>query len=201
MSVDEHDHLREAKQRVRADRMASRAAIEPAEIQLRAGVLADRVVAETEARGAQTVSLYVSIGQEPGTHTALERLRAMGVRVLLPVLAPGLELDWADYVPGTLREGRRGLLEPAGQRLGLDAIAQADVLFCPGLAGTPDGRRLGQGGACYDKALPRANPQSPRLLVIYDDDVVDDLPTDERDQRVDGLLTPTRMHETYARLS
>src|SRR3954468_12931038 len=190
-----------AKRRLRAERMASRAAIDPAEVAERAHALAHRVVAEAAVRDAGTVSLYVSVGNEPGTRLAIDQLHESGVRILLPVLAPGLELDWADYAPDELQEGRRGLLEPSGPRLGLEAIAQADVLFCPGLAGTPNGRRLGQGGACYDKALPRADPQSPRLLVLYDEDVVDDIPTDERDQRVDVLLTPTRTSETFARLS
>jgi 5-formyltetrahydrofolate cyclo-ligase len=201
MSVDEHEDLKAAKRRVRAERMASRAALEPSEVAARAEAFADRIVAETQARSAASVSLYVSVGNEPGTRSALDRLLASGVRVLLPVLAPGLELDWADYVPGALREGRRGLLEPSGQTLGLEAIAEAEVVFCPGLAGTADGRRLGQGGACYDKALPRADPQAPRVLVVYDEDVVDDVPVDDRDQRVDAILTPTRLDQTYARLS
>jgi 5-formyltetrahydrofolate cyclo-ligase len=201
MSVDEHEALREAKRRARAERIASRSAVDAVELTARAHALGLRIADEAESRGAETASLYVSVASEPGTRHALDRLHGAGVRVLLPVLAPGLELDWADYVPGELVEGRRGLLEPSGPRLGLDAIAEADVVFCPGMAGTPDGRRLGQGGACYDKALPRARPQAARLLVVYDEDVVDDLPTDERDQRVDALLTPTRTVETFARLS
>jgi 5-formyltetrahydrofolate cyclo-ligase len=201
MTVDEHNDLRDAKRRARAERIASRDALNEAAVVARAEALADRIVEETQTRRAATVCLYVSVGNEPGTRGALDRLRESGVRVLLPVLAPGLELDWAEYVPGELAEGRRGLLEPSGTRLGLEAIAGADVVFCPGLAGTPDGRRLGQGGACYDKALPRARPQAPRLLVLYDEDVVADLPADDRDQRVDAILTPTSAQETFARLS
>jgi 5-formyltetrahydrofolate cyclo-ligase len=197
----EDNGLREAKRRVRAERMAARAALDPGEVAERADAFAHRVVTEAAARDASTVTLYVSVGVEPGTRLALDQLHEAGVRVLLPVLAPGLELDWAEYVPGDLQEGRRGLFEPAGPRLGLEAIRAAEVLFCPGLAATPDGRRLGQGGACYDKALPRADPQAPRLLMVYDEDVLDDVPTDERDQRVDVLLTPTRVRETFARLS
>jgi 5-formyltetrahydrofolate cyclo-ligase len=200
-SPDDPDDPAAKKRRVRAERMASRATVEAGELKARAHELGIRIADEAESRGAETVSLYVSVGNEPGTHDALDRLHDAGIRILLPVVVAGLELDWAVYAPGELVEGRRGLLEPAGSRLGLDAIAEADVVFCPGLAGSPDGRRLGQGGACYDKALPRANPQSPRLLVVYDEDVIDDVPTDERDQRVDAIVTPTRTHETYARLS
>jgi 5-formyltetrahydrofolate cyclo-ligase len=75
----------------------------------------------------------------------------------------------------------------------------ADIVFCPGLAGTPDGRRLGQGGGCYDKALPRARADAARLLVLYDEDVYAELPADDRDQRVDAVLTPTRTLHTLAR--
>jgi 5-formyltetrahydrofolate cyclo-ligase len=199
MAADRDDPLQDAKRRVRAERLASRAAVDPSELATRSRALADRIVAEADSRDASTVTLYVSVGSEPGTRIALDRLHAAGVRILLPVLAPGLELDWADYVPGQLREGRRGLLEPSAPTLGLGAIAQAELIFCPGLAGAPDGRRLGQGGACYDKALPRADPEAPRLLVVYDEDVLDDVPAGERDQRVDALITPTRTHETNAR--
>jgi hypothetical protein len=96
--------------------------------------IADHLLETVEVRHAATLAAYVSIDTEPGTGPLIERLRAMGRRVILPVVLPDLDLDWAVYDgPEHLERARRGLLEPTGQRLGTDAIATADVVLTPGL--------------------------------------------------------------------
>ena len=64
---------------------------------------------------------------------------------------PGL--GGATAGPTTCSPARLGLLEPDGERLGVDAIATADVVLVPGLAVAADGMRLGRGGGSYDRAL------------------------------------------------
>jgi 5-formyltetrahydrofolate cyclo-ligase len=81
------------------------------------------------------------------------------------------------------------LLEPTGVRLGVEAIAQAEVVLVPGLAVSITGDRLGQGGGCYDRALPRALPGTPLAVVLYDDEVGLAVPTDPHDVRVGFALT------------
>src|SRR2546421_3043207 len=64
---------------------------------------------------ADTVAAYVSVGAEPGTRDLLDVLRGQGTRVLLPVLLPDNDLDWAVYEgAGSLAPAGRGLLEPDG---------------------------------------------------------------------------------------
>jgi 5-formyltetrahydrofolate cyclo-ligase len=141
-------------------------------------------------RDAATVAAYVSVGSEPGTGLLLDALVAAGKRVLLPVVLPGLDLDWAVYTGRSgLAPAVRGLLEPTGPRLGKDAIAQADVVLVPGTAVSSDGARLGQGGGCYDRALPRVTAGTPVAVVLYDDEVGLAVPTDPHDVRVGFALT------------
>jgi 5-formyltetrahydrofolate cyclo-ligase len=143
-------------------------------------------------RDAATVAAYVSVGSEPGTGLLLDALVAAGKRVLLPVVLPGLDLDWAVYTGRSgLAPAVRGLLEPTGPRLGEDAIAQADVVLVPGTAVSSDGARLGQGGGCYDRALPRVTAGTPVAVVLYDDEVGLAVPTDPHDVRVGFALTAT----------
>ena len=141
-------------------------------------------------RDAATVAAYVSVGSEPGTGLLLDALLAAGKRVLLPVVLPGLDLDWAVHTgPDDLAPAVRGLLEPTGPRLGRDAIAQADVVLVPGTAVSADGARLGQGGGCYDRALPRITAGTPVAVVLYDDEVGLAVPRDPHDVRVGFALT------------
>lgn len=143
-------------------------------------------------RRAATVAAYVSVGSEPGTSLLLDALTAAGKRVLVPVVLPDLDLDWAVW---TGRDGLapavRGLLEPTGPRLGVDAVGQADVVLVPGLGVSVRGERLGQGGGCYDRALPRVTPGTPVAVVLHDDEVGLAVPTDPHDVRVAYALTAT----------
>jgi 5-formyltetrahydrofolate cyclo-ligase len=157
-----------------------------------AASVADVALGWEPVRSAATVAAYVSVGSEPGTGLLLDALTAAGKRVLLPVVLPGLDLDWATYTgrPG-LAPAARGLLEPTGPRLGRTAIAQADVVLVPGTAVSPGGARLGQGGGCYDRALPRVLPGTPVAVVLYDDEVGLDVPAEPHDVRVGFALTST----------
>ncbi|WP_322920202.1 5-formyltetrahydrofolate cyclo-ligase [Nocardioides renjunii] len=154
-----------------------------------AGV-ADVALTWDEVRRAATVAAYVSVGSEPGTGLLLDALLAAGKRVLLPVVLRGLDLDWAVHTGREdLAPAVRGLLEPTGPRLGVEAIGRADVVLVPGLAVSGAGDRLGQGGGCYDRALPRVVPGTPVAVVLHDDEVGLAVPTDPHDVRVGFALT------------
>ena len=141
-------------------------------------------------RDAATVAAYVSVGSEPGTGLLLDALVAAGKRVLVPVLMGDNDLDWAVYSgPGSLSAAARGLLEPRGERLGVDAVRSADVVLVPGLAVSATGDRIGRGGGSYDRALARVPDGTPVAVVLYDDEVGLAVPTDPHDVRVGFALT------------
>jgi 5-formyltetrahydrofolate cyclo-ligase len=162
------------------------------EVATSARSLAEHLLATPEVRRAATVAVYVSISNEPGTGPLLEGLRDLGRRVILPVVQPDLDLDWAVYDgPESLVRARRGLLEPDGPRLGLEAIATADVVLTPGLAVDRTGMRLGQGGGCYDRALGRVPVGTFTCTLLYDDELVDTVPTAPHDRPVTAVATPS----------
>lgn len=153
--------------------------------------LAEHLLATSEVRRAATVAAYVSVNGEPGTGPLLDGLKAAGKRVILPVVLPGNDLDWAVYEgPDSLTSARFGLLEPAGERLGLEAIATADVVLVPGLAVSPTGMRLGRGGGCYDRALGRVPVGTFTCVLLYDDEVGVDVPVEPHDRPVLFAATP-----------
>ena len=156
-----------------------------------ARAIARHLVESPEVRRAATVAAYVSIGTEPGTGPLLDALTAMGRRVILPVVLPDLDLDWAVYDgPENLARARRGLLEPTAERLGLEAVATADVVLTPGLAVDRTGMRLGQGGGCYDRALGRVPVGTFTCTLLYDGELLDEVPAAAHDRRVTAVVTP-----------
>lgn len=172
-----------------------------AELDVRALVSAGRALCDvllntSEIATAGRVAAYVSVGPEPGTGQLLEALSDRGTDVLLPVLLPDLDLDWAPYTgPAGLVTATRGLLEPVGARLGTDAIASVDAVLVPGLAVDRDGVRLGQGGGCYDRALARVTGGSFTCVVLHDGEVLDmPLPRAPHDVPVMAAATPSGLH-------
>lgn len=130
--------------------------------------------------GATRVASYVAVGAEPGV---LPR-----VGWLLPVLLPDGDLDWVVFT-GELVETARGLREPVGPRLGVDAIAGCDLVLVPALLVDRHGNRLGKGGGSYDRALARATGLTVALL--HDGELVDELPVEAHDVRVSAAATPS----------
>jgi 5-formyltetrahydrofolate cyclo-ligase len=155
-----------------------------------AQALAEALSAWPPLRRAATVAAYVSVGTEPGTGPLLERLVAAGRRVILPVLLPDDDLDWAAHT-GPLLRARRGLLEPAGPPLGREAVATADVVLVPGLAVDRRGVRLGRGGGSYDRALGRVPVGTPTCVLLYDGEVLDRVPAGDHDRAVTAAATPS----------
>lgn len=162
--------------------------------------LEEQAAALVERVGASTVAAYLAVAAEPETGLLIDRLYAQGITVLLPLVRKGNDndLDWAAFAPGETQAGRLGLMEPTGPPLGVTAIQSAEVICCPGLGGSIEGHRLGRGGGFYDRALARALPAALRCLMLYDDEVLADVPNEPHDQLVDVLVTPTRTITTSA---
>ena len=190
--VSSADAVRARKTALRDQLVTGRGRRSLLEVSTSARAIAEHLLATTEVRRAATVAAYVSVDTEPGTGPLLDELRAMGRRVVVPVVLPDLDLDWAVYDgPGTLVRARRGLLEPSGPRLGLEAVATADVVLTPGLAVDRTGMRLGQGGGCYDRALGRVPVGTFTCTLLYDGEILAEVPADAHDRKVTAVVTPS----------
>ncbi|HLK02395.1 MAG TPA: 5-formyltetrahydrofolate cyclo-ligase [Streptosporangiaceae bacterium] len=155
--------------------------------------LRDAVLDLPQVRMAGTVAAYYSVGTEPDTRGLVYALWKRGTYVLLPVMLPDGDLDWASYEgPASLVPGRHGLLEPAEPLRGVAAVARADAVIVPALAvARSTGVRLGRGAGCYDRALARVGGQIPVIALLYDDELVDSLPADPHDRQVTHVARPS----------
>jgi 5-formyltetrahydrofolate cyclo-ligase len=148
------------------------------------------------------VAAYASYGTEPGTAPLRTTLAAAGVRVLLPVIRDDGDLDWAwdldDLGSGAVSPD---IPEPTGEVVGHGArglvALGVRVLLAPALGVDGAGNRVGKAGGYYDRLLTAlddvgADERPLIVAVVHDDDVVDAVPVEAHDRRVDAVLTPTR---------
>jgi len=140
---------------------------------------------------AGTVAAYYSVGTEPDTRGLVYALWKRGTYVLLPLLRPDGDLDWASYEgPDSLVPGPRGLLEPGEPPRGIVAVARADVVLAPALAVDHAGHRLGRGGGSYDRALARVGPLIPLIALLYDAELLGHVPAEPHDTPVRAVVRP-----------
>jgi 5-formyltetrahydrofolate cyclo-ligase len=172
--------------------LAARARLSPDERAAAGRALRDTILQLPQVQMAGTIAAYYSIASEPDTHGLVYALWKRGGYVLLPLLRPDADLDWASYEgPGSLRPGPRGLAEPGEPPRGPDAVAHADLVLVPALAVDRGGVRLGRGGGSYDRALARVGLPVPTIALIYDGELLDKVPADPHDQRVRLVARPS----------
>ena len=154
--------------------------------------LADRVLDLPEVRAAcaqgRAIACYTSRPDEPPTAHLRDRLLRAGAIVLLPRI-DGTDLQWIPVTPDTTwAMNRWGIEEPQGA-----ASAQAPAVWIiPALAVDADGYRLGQGGGFYDRALENISGDAPIIGIVFDDEVLERVPREKHDVRVNIVITPER---------
>jgi 5-formyltetrahydrofolate cyclo-ligase len=190
-TVSDMPGVREEKAALRTRLLTARAAL-PEEQRTAAGrAIRDALLERPEVQMAGTIAAYYSVGAEPDTRGLLFALWKRGSYVLLPLLRPDGDLDWASYEgPDSLVPGPRGLLEPGEPPRGPGAVARADVVLVPALAVDRAGNRLGRGGGSYDRALARVGPLVPLIALVYDAELVDRVPAEPHDVKVRAAACP-----------
>lgn len=183
-----------AKREARLPLLAARRAMTPEAVATADAALVAGLSALVPPDAGWTVCAYVPMPGEPGGPGLPARLAALpGVaRVLLPVLQPDRDLDWAAYTgPDTLAPAALGLREPTGPRCGVTGITEAALVLVPALAVDRSGLRLGRGGGSYDRALARVRPGAAVIALLHDGELVDRVPAEPHDRRVSGVLMPS----------
>jgi len=140
--------------------------------------------------GAETILAYLALADEVNVDGWIGWALGRGVRVCVP------RVDWeAESMEGVLlgsldglTTGRYGLREPVAQAA-VVPIEEMEAVLVPGLGFDLRGGRLGRGGGFYDGYLSRLPGEAARIGVAWSERVVDRVPVQAWDQKVDMLVT------------
>lgn len=185
--------LDDEKRALRAELRERRQQRSAAALDQAAAGISDQLDALVAAHGVRSMSCFLSTPTEPGTRGFIAGAVARGIRVLLPVTRADGLLDWsvADH-EGGVAEGMFGLPEPVGELLSPVAVNDVDLLVIPAAAVDRTGMRLGWGRGYFDKTIGSMEKCPPVYAVIFDSELIDEVPRDLHDQPVSGVVTPTR---------
>ncbi|ALS29658.1 5-formyltetrahydrofolate cyclo-ligase [Paenibacillus sp. 32O-W] len=147
-----------------------------------------------EERGIESFMTYVPFRSELDTRPLIEWGWERGVAVTVPRANPADRSMTLYRIAGwdDLETGAYGIPEPNPSRA--KAFRRIpDAVWVPGLAFDLRGGRLGYGGGYYDRfdaylrSLPGGRP--PWIGMAYEAQLTADVPTENHDARVDGVMT------------
>jgi 5-formyltetrahydrofolate cyclo-ligase len=149
--------------------------------------------AVVDQHAAGRIACYLATTDEPPTRAFIDWALSEGFTVLLPVAREDGLMDWAPYDQGDEAVDSTGMPIPTSDVLGPIALAHTDIIFIPAASIAADGMRLGWGRGYFDRTLGSMTKRPPVFAVVYDHEVVDDVPREKHDHGVDGIVTPTRI--------
>ena len=149
-----------------------------------------------EFKKAKTVMFYAAKDKEVETEEIIRESSKLGKRVAVPVskvkerdLIPSLLTDYGELVSGAY-----GILEPEEECYQPVPLEKLELIIVPGVAFDYWGNRLGFGGGFYDNFLGKVPVNIPRLGLAFELQMVEELPVEENDVPVDGIITEEEIY-------
>ncbi len=188
--------LIDSKRRLRERMSRLRRGVAPAEA-AQAGRAAASALIDLELAGrAARIALYAALPGELPTRPLFDAVVERKGAALLPRVVEPLGLEffaverWEELRPGSF-----GVLEPAR---GGSAVrpTTGDLVVVPGVAFDEAGYRLGHGKGYYDRAFAAELGDAPTLVGFgYEFQIVDSVPHDHRDRRMDAIVTDRKIRD------
>ena len=126
----------------------------------------------------------------PETRPFLAWTAEQGLEVMLPISRDDGLLDWAPYDASDEGSDVIGMPVPTSDIVAPIAINDVGLILVPAAAVDRTGMRMGWGRGYFDKTLGSMDRRPPVFAVLFDDELVDELPREKHDQPVDGVVTP-----------
>lgn len=167
----------------------------------RSDIIMHRLEHTPDFAAAQVVLLYWSMDDEVQTHAFVNKWYKD--KVLLLPCVQGDDLVLRQYTgPECMVSGEQfGIGEPAKGAAGSDDwtdLEAVQLIAVPGVAFDPAGNRMGRGRGFYDRLL-KSTPNAVKIGLAYDFQMLDTIPTEPHDVRMDHVLTDAPMQTVEER--
>lgn len=139
---------------------------------------------------SSSIFTFVSFGSEVNTHQIINLALNDNKIIYVPKIKSkekGIEIFRINSL-SDLKPGYFGILEPSENCSAADS-SDIDLILMPGVAFDRQGGRLGYGAGFYDRFLTKMNKKITKIALAYQLQVVDSVPMESSDVRIDGIIT------------
>lgn len=183
------ESLLDTKQRIRTELRASLRALGSGLIESWSAGIVRHLTAPGVIEPAQaTVALFSGIPGEPDLLPLIPWVRSRGGRAVFFGFAEGQLVPCLVKDTSELERGLFGVWVPRASCPVLPA-EELDVILTPGLAFDRQGGRLGRGRGHFDRLFAQAGVKARRVGVCFDCQVIDQVPVEAHDARMDVVVT------------
>jgi 5-formyltetrahydrofolate cyclo-ligase len=149
---------------------------------------------------AQTILAFMPMRREIDVHFLLDAALSAKKNLFVPrIINDNMEFFKIDNLKGPWDEGSFGILEPKindAKQFSQNNIEFPVLIIVPGLAFDKKGHRLGRGKGFYDRFLSNLKQSREKnaenitfLGICLCEQLVDHVPTEEFDQKIDAICT------------
>ncbi len=139
-------------------------------------------------QSSRTIMTYVDFQNEVETKSMISRALNEGKVIAVPLCGPNVSLVPVKIESlDNLEPGTKGILEP--KKIDTIDAKKLDLVLMPGVAFDRSCNRVGYGLAYYDRFLTQLSPATMIIALAYDFQVVESLPIEEHDQKVNLIIT------------
>ena len=152
----------------------------------------DKLFANKEFSSYQNVLFFLSFGNEVRTDEIIMRSLNDRKKVYVPRLIKRerrMEVCEITDMDQEFELGSYDIREPSRKNSKVVSPANVDAVIAPGLAFDRSGARIGYGGGYFDWLFKQLPEGALRLGVAYDFQVVDSIPQDSWDEKVQTIIT------------
>lgn len=144
-------------------------------------------------KSAKIIHTYVSFKSEVDTRFIIYHALLEGKKVLCPIVKDDLLLVGEIKSFNDLKTGKYGIMEP---EVSIDInLEEIDLIIVPGIAFDLEGYRIGYGKGYYDRFLNDLK-RPIKVGLTYDDLILENIPHDLHDIRVDYVISEKRIIKT-----
>lgn len=148
-------------------------------------------------KNAKIIFAFVSFESEVDTHQIINQALKDSKTICVPRIESkerGMEIFKINSLD-ELETGYFGILEPKKSCPSIDP-QKIDLILMPGVAFDREGGRVGYGKGFYDNFLRKMNKKVDKIALAYDFQLLDKVPMDEFDVRIDGVITEQQLYTT-----
>ena len=158
----------------------------------------------SDAAAPHTVAIYAAMGSEVNPAAFAAAVAARGWRVAYPCMLSAIDaaacgqrmcmravaVDDAAAAPFITHPTRTfAAADIDSDRFPIVSAKALDMIIVPLVAFDRTGARLGYGGGCYDRYLPTVSPACHVIGIAFDEQRVDDVPTDAHDLPLPNIIS------------
>lgn len=180
------------KKEIRQKMLAKRRALSASEIDEKSRALRDQIVFLPAYQKAKRIMAYLSMKGEADLDPLIRQALADGKEIYIPVCLPEKQMEAGRLLSmDHFKKGPYGLRDlPDGYEvISPEAL---DLVLVPGVACTKEGIRLGMGAGYYDRYLSHV-PFEKRVVILWDFQVIADIPFEPFDQKMAQIVTEKRV--------